>query len=217
MLQLHPESGDPMFHHRTADSKFNPHAKPGDNLGPISHVSSSLTQDQASIMIWGIPGESIYHSSGNPALWGLRESDSRIFACMSGPNRSRSDYDGRIFMREGKGTIKTIELQDEVFDKNQKWRWKRRLLQPTEVTSKTKSKNATQGVSPQEHPKHSDTCQCTPLALHKADLRCLGRSREQQEMEPFPITVVEVPRNSYITRVSAAEALAYRLIPFQEQ
>ncbi len=71
MLQLHPENGEPFFHHRTADAKLQVHHDPGEYLSPITHVTPPVTSDQASIMNWGSPGQSIHRATGRVS-WGLR-------------------------------------------------------------------------------------------------------------------------------------------------
>ncbi len=78
MLQLHPENGEPFFHHRTADAKLQVHRDPGEYLSPITHITPPVTSDQASIMNWGSPGQSIHRATGRVS-WGLR-SDSVLLA-----------------------------------------------------------------------------------------------------------------------------------------
>lgn len=83
MIQLHPVDGSPMFHHRTADAKFLPGKDAGPNAAPITHVTPSVTQDQASIMIWGAPGQTLSHSDGK-VMWGLRETSVFVVRCKTG-------------------------------------------------------------------------------------------------------------------------------------
>lgn len=71
MLQLHPENGQPFFHHRTADAKLQVHRHPSEYLSPITHITPPVTSDQASIMNWGSPGQSIHRATGRVS-WGLR-------------------------------------------------------------------------------------------------------------------------------------------------
>ena len=80
MLQLHPENGSPLFHHRTADAKFRPLTSPGEYLSPITHVTPPVTQDQASIMNWGNPGNSIFQASGS-VTWGLNSKSVNVLQC----------------------------------------------------------------------------------------------------------------------------------------
>jgi hypothetical protein len=80
MLQLHPENGQPYFHHRTADSKFRVHRHPGEYLSTITHVTPPVTSDQASIMNWGSPGQSIYQATGRVA-WGLHSESVMVTDC----------------------------------------------------------------------------------------------------------------------------------------
>jgi hypothetical protein len=82
MLQLHPENGTPFFHHRTADSKFHAHSNPGEFLSSITHLTPPVTSDQASIMNWGLPGQSIHHATGRVA-WGLRSESAMLSECQS--------------------------------------------------------------------------------------------------------------------------------------
>jgi hypothetical protein len=84
MLQLHPETGTPFFHHRTADSKFHPLQNPKEYLSPITHVTPPITQDQASIMNWGNPGYSIFQASGR-VTWGISSKSARLSRCHSIP------------------------------------------------------------------------------------------------------------------------------------
>lgn len=58
-------------------------------------------------------------------------------------------------------------------------------------------------------------CSCVPLALHEAEQRCNGRNKKDQEAEPRPITVIQVPNNSYIWKTSAAAIAAFELIPLR--
>lgn len=76
MLQLHPENGQPFFHHRTADSKLTVHHQQAEYLSPITHVTPPVTRDQASIMNWGAPGQSIHHATGRVS-WGLTSASVR--------------------------------------------------------------------------------------------------------------------------------------------
>lgn len=71
MLQVHPENGEPFFHHRTADAKLQVHRDPGEYLSPITHITPPVTSDQASVMNWGSPGQSIHRATGRVS-WGLR-------------------------------------------------------------------------------------------------------------------------------------------------
>lgn len=80
MLQLHPENGSPLFHHRTADSKFHPQENPKEYLSAITHVTPPITQDQASIMNWGNPGYSIFQASGR-VTWGLSSKSVFLTKC----------------------------------------------------------------------------------------------------------------------------------------
>lgn len=82
MLQMHPENGEPFFHHRTADAKLQVHRDPGEYMSPITHVTPPLTSDQASIMNWGSPGQSIHRASGRVA-WGLRSSSVQLDDCQA--------------------------------------------------------------------------------------------------------------------------------------
>ena len=84
MLQLHPETGTPFFHHRTADSKFRPSQNPKEYLSPITHVTPPITQDQASIMNWGNPGHSIFQASGR-VTWGITSKSARLSRCHAIP------------------------------------------------------------------------------------------------------------------------------------
>ena len=63
-------------------SKYKPQLNPGSNSGLITHITPSTTQNQASVMIWGRPGYSIYQAEGR-VLWGLQERYSKIFPCSS--------------------------------------------------------------------------------------------------------------------------------------
>lgn len=220
MLQLHPENGSPLFHHRTADSKFSPQRPPNDNLGPITHVTPSVTQDQASIMIWGRPGDSIYHSSGG-SRWGLAQKAVHVVDC-GGNTSTLSKADRQkvmeLFSRYSESTIRVIEEQgDQNNDENKNPEeagqgagemfdnlLTRKLL---EVTSIFGGQPKVGNVS---------ICECVPLELHIADFRCTGRKKVQAEINPYPITVIRVPEDSYIWKVSAAEAEAYKMLPFQE-
>ena len=83
MLQLHPENGTPLFHHRTADAKLRPRVfGQKDFQRPITHVSPPITSDQASIMNFGAPGFSIY-KGGDRIVWGLTVQSSKVLSCPS--------------------------------------------------------------------------------------------------------------------------------------
>jgi len=83
MLQLHPENGTPLFHHRTADAKLRPRVfGQKDFQRPITHVSPPITSDQASIMNFGAPGFSIY-KGGDRIVWGLTVQSSNVLTCSS--------------------------------------------------------------------------------------------------------------------------------------
>lgn len=84
MLQLHPDDGSPLFHHRTADAKLTPRRKQPEYTRTITHLTPPVTQDQASIMNFAQPGVSIYRSGGMVA-WGLHPKDVRLFPCESLP------------------------------------------------------------------------------------------------------------------------------------
>jgi len=208
MLQLHPETGAPLFHHRTADSKFYPKAAPRDNLGPITHVTPSLTQDQASIMIWGHPGDTIYHSSG-PSLWGLDEGSALIVHC-SGDTHRKERFNWSIFERENEASIHVSEnnggdqAAENLVDSVQQGQ------EEFEGLDYFKGRNET------SQPSIGRKCRCNLRGLHRADFRCIGRSRKEQELYPWPILAIEVPSNSTLWSISASETEAYRLIPFQE-
>lgn len=85
MLQLHPIDGSPLFHHRTANSKFEPRTELGENGGPITHVTPPTTQDQAGLMIWGARGATIYGAPGGDPQWGLASEQVRVFGCGTPP------------------------------------------------------------------------------------------------------------------------------------
>lgn len=81
MLQLHPITGDPMFHHRTADAKFVPGVNPGQFLGPITHVTPASTQAQAGSMIFGDSAATIY-GGGKRIQWGLYPEQVTVYPCI---------------------------------------------------------------------------------------------------------------------------------------
>jgi hypothetical protein len=78
MLQLHPENGLALFHHRTADAKLRPRAF-GQEIfrKPITHVTPPITSDQASLMNFGSTGFSIY-KGGDHIAWGLSNKSSLV-------------------------------------------------------------------------------------------------------------------------------------------
>lgn len=81
MLQLHPITGDPMFHHRTADAKFVPGINPGQFLGPITHVTPPSTQRQAGSMIFGNKDATIY-GGGKEIQWGFHPEQVTVYPCI---------------------------------------------------------------------------------------------------------------------------------------
>lgn len=83
MLQLHPEDGTALFHHRTADAKFRPGVQQCAFRTPITHTTGPISSQQASIMNFGAPGFSIY-KPGDRIVWGLRDSSAWVFPCSSG-------------------------------------------------------------------------------------------------------------------------------------
>ena len=167
MLQLHPETGSPLFHHRTADSKFRPLTDPKEYLSPITHVTPPITQDQASIMNWGNPGYSIFQAAGS-VTWGIKSKSALLAKCKEIPK----------------------EIEDIILGKSN------HVLDEKEVAS--------------------SSCPCPPIRLQDANMRCMGKDAMAVEMEPEPILVIEVPKSSYIYRISRVETDAYGHIPFQE-
>ena len=78
MLQLHPENGLALFHHRTADAKIRPRVFGQESFRkPITHVTPPITSDQASLMNFGSTGFSIY-KGGDHIAWGLSNRSSLV-------------------------------------------------------------------------------------------------------------------------------------------
>jgi ADP-ribose pyrophosphatase YjhB (NUDIX family) len=87
MIQLEPlnkngtnnekdeEGGRPLFHHRTANSKFNDNPTYDTsilNKGPITHVTLPVRHpDTASMMLWGLPGGTVNHPLDEGVQWGF--------------------------------------------------------------------------------------------------------------------------------------------------
>jgi hypothetical protein len=80
-LQLHPITGDPLFHHRTSDSKFQPGKVPTKFRGPITHVTPSITRPQAGVMMWGNVEANLYGGPNTKYQWGLRSDQVHEFKC----------------------------------------------------------------------------------------------------------------------------------------
>jgi len=54
MVQLHPD-GSPLFHHRTAYSKFPVGKSGGEMAGPLSHISATASSKQALLATYSWP------------------------------------------------------------------------------------------------------------------------------------------------------------------
>jgi hypothetical protein len=80
-LQLHPITGNPLFHHRTSDSKFQPGIVPTKFRGPITHVTPSITRPQAGVMMWGNVEANLYGGPNTKYQWGLRSDQVHEFTC----------------------------------------------------------------------------------------------------------------------------------------
>ena len=104
MLQLHPEDGTALFHHRTADAKFRPGVPQAAYRTPITHTSGPISSQQASIMNFGAPGFSIY-KTGDRIVWGLKDSSAWVFPCSSGDPGFQPLTDKSRFPQEQDGTV----------------------------------------------------------------------------------------------------------------
>ena len=84
MLQLHPADGSPLFHHRTAGSKFIPGEDQREARRPITHVTPPVNTKQSSVMMYGDPSYSLTRVGPN-ILWGLRRKNVKVSPCSSIP------------------------------------------------------------------------------------------------------------------------------------
>jgi hypothetical protein len=115
MLQLHPENGEPFFHHRTADSKLTAHRQDSQYLSPITHITPPVTSNQASIMNWGAPGQSIHRATGRVA-WGLNSASVRLMdvdQCPALSPRSGDEYRDEYRDELGKWPIR-LDMANEM-------------------------------------------------------------------------------------------------------
>lgn len=103
MLQLHPEDGTALFHHRTADAKFRPGGQSAYRT-PITHTSGPISSQQASIMNFGAPGFSIY-KTGDRIVWGLKDSSTWVFPCSSRDPGFQSAHATRFPLRQDETVI----------------------------------------------------------------------------------------------------------------
>jgi len=81
MLQVHPITGNPLFHHRTSEAKLELRRKGRKCVGPITHVTPSITRPQAGVMMWRNVEANLYGGPNTKYQWGLRSDQVHEFTC----------------------------------------------------------------------------------------------------------------------------------------
>lgn len=148
-------------------------------------------------------GYTIYYAEGK-VLWGVKSRHSTVYDCNPNTPETEPDSTSNVDITT-KGSISSEEEVSET---------------PTSVVRATQedTDKASDSVDSQQWQQERDIkeCRCTVEGLHLAEERCVGRTRIEQEQENLPFTLIAVPEESYVRRVSTAEEAAHKLIPFQE-